>query len=195
VRLVAQGVGRLVVGRGLSLLMPSVALALAALLGGAACSGSPSPRPSTAPPPPTRAQLAEAKRLIDPDNEPEQPTATEIACVVQVVVKNPALDELANDMAQLANGDLRQAVMTAYLECAYNYILDIYIRFAPAALSQTELACIRSKFTQLDVARLAEVIVQDPDAGYTGPLVIQACSSGSTENPLLHGTIPNVGGG
>jgi hypothetical protein len=114
--------------------------------------------------------------------------------VAKVVVLNPDLDQIANDMAQIPNKDLRQAVMTAYLQCAYNYVLDLYMRFAPAGLGGSELACIRSKFTQLDVGRLSEVIVEDPDAGYTGPLVIKSCTTGSSSNPLLTGTIPGMGG-
>ncbi len=132
--------------------------------------------------------------MLDPDNEPEQPAASQVACVARVVVLNPDLDQIANDMAQIPNKDLRQAVMTAYLDCAYNYVLDLYMRFAPVGLGSTELACIRSKFSQLEIGRLAEVIVEDPDAGYTGPLVIESCTSGSTSNPLLTGTIPSMGG-
>jgi len=111
-----------------------------------------------------------------------------------VVVQNPALDQIANDMAQIPNKDLRQLVMTDYLHCAYDYVLDLYMRFAPAGLSSSALTCIRSKFTELDINRLSEVIVEDPDAGYTGPLVIQACQSGSRSNPLQNGTIPSMGG-
>jgi hypothetical protein len=143
---------------------------------------------------PSRAQVAEATRLLDPLHTGGTTTA-EDECVARVVVENTNLDILANDMAQVANGDLRQAVMTAYLGCAYNFVLDTYMRFAPAGLSGPAKACIRSKFSQLDVSRLAEVMVQDPDAQYTGPLVIEACSSGSTANPLLTGTIPNMNGG
>jgi hypothetical protein len=143
---------------------------------------------------PTPAQLAEARRLIDPDNEPKIPTTAEVLCVAQVVVQNPTVDQVANDMAQITNKDLRQLVMTDYLHCAYNYVLDLYMRFAPAGISKPQLACIRSKFTQLDINRLSEVIVEDPDAGYTGPLVIHACQTGSTSNPLAHGTLPGFGG-
>jgi hypothetical protein len=140
------------------------------------------------------AQLAEAKRLLDPNNQPQVPTADQVACVAQVVVQNPTADQIANDMAQIPNKDLRQLVMTDYLHCAYNYVLDLYMRFAPADLNPSALKCIRSKFTELDINRLSEVIVDDPDAGYTGPLVIQACQSGSPSNPLKNGTIPNMGG-
>jgi hypothetical protein len=143
---------------------------------------------------PTAAQLAEARRLIDPDNEPKIPTTAEVLCVAQVVVQNPTVDQVANDMAQITNKDLRQLVMTDYLHCAYNYVLDLYMRFAPAGISKPQLACIRSKFTQLDINRLSEVIVEDPDAGYTGPLVIHACQTGSTSNPLARGTLPGFGG-
>ena len=143
----------------------------------------------------TPAQLAEATRLLDPDHEPKSPNAAQVACVARVVVRNPPVDEIANDMAQIQNGDLRQLVMTDYLQCAYDYVLDLYMRFAPAGLSPAELACIRSKFTQLSVSRLSEVMVLDPDAGYTGPLVIHACQTGAKTNPLLHGTLPGMGGG
>ena len=141
----------------------------------------------------TAAQLAEARRLIDPDNEPKSPTAAEVACVARVVVLNPTIDQIANDMAQIQNKDLRQLVMTEYLDCAYNYVLDLYMRFAPAGLSQPQLACIRSEFTRLNVNRLAEVMADDPDAGYTGPLVIHACQTGAKTDPLAHGTLPGMG--
>ena len=131
---------------------------------------------------------------MDPDNEPVPPTAAQVACVARVVVQNSNVDQIANDMAQINNADLRELVMTDYLLCAYNFVLDLYMRFAPAGLSKPQLACIRSKFTQLEVGRLAEVMVLDPDAGYTGPLVINACKTGSKTNPLLHGTIPSMGG-
>jgi len=143
----------------------------------------------------TAAQLAEAKRLVDPDHEPKDPTAAQVACVARVVVLNPTIDEVANDMAQIQNPDLRELVMTDYLRCAYNFVLDLYMRFAPDGLSPTELACIRSEFTRLEVGRLAEVMVLDPDAGYTGPIVIHACETGDKTDPLEHGTLPGMGGG
>jgi len=143
----------------------------------------------------TAAQLAEAKRLIDPDNEPIPPSAAAVACVGRVVVLNPSIDEIANDMAQLQDADLRQLVLTEYLDCGYNFVLDLYMRFAPSGLSKPELACIRSEFTRLNVSRLAEVMVLDPDAGYTGPLVIHACETGEKSDPLAHGTLPGMGGG
>jgi hypothetical protein len=171
------------------LLLPAIA-ATVVLVG---CGGS-----SVAGPPgtnaPTSQQLAEATRLLDPLHTGKT-TRIEDDCVARTVVENTNLDILANDMAQVTNGDLRQAVMTAYLLCAYNFVLDIYMRFAPAGLSAPEKACIRSKFAQLDVGRLAEVMVLDPDAAYTGPLVIESCSSGSTTNPLTTGTIPTMNGG
>jgi len=142
---------------------------------------------------PTAAQLAEARRLIDPDNEPTAPSAATVGCVARVVVLNPNIDEIANDMAQIQNKDLRQLVMTEYLTCGYNYVLNLYMRFAPSGLSAPELACIRRQFTQLQVGRLAEVMVEDPDAGYTGPLVIHACETGAKTDPLLHGTLPGMG--
>jgi hypothetical protein len=172
-------------------LLVLIAAATAACGGSSAASKSSS---SSAGGATTAAQLAEARRLIDPDNEPQAPTAAEVTCVAQVVVQNPTVDQIANDMAQIQNKDLRQLVMTDYLQCAYNYVLDLYMRFAPAGISRSELACIRSKFTELDINRLSEVIVDDPDAGYTGPLVIHACQTGSTTNPLAHGTIPSMGG-
>jgi len=142
---------------------------------------------------PTAAQLAEARRLIDPDNEPTSPSAATVGCVARVVVLNPSIDEVANDMAQIQNKDLRQLVMTEYLMCGYNYVLNLYMRFAPAGLSAPELSCIRRQFTQLQVGRLAEVMVEDPDAGYTGPLVIHACETGAKTDPLAHGTLPGMG--
>jgi hypothetical protein len=178
-----------------------IVLAMSAVVGIAACgsSSTASKRPSgtgagSATGVATAAQLAEARRLIDPDNQPQVPTAGEVACVARVVVQNPAVDQIANDMAQIPNKDLRQLVMTDYLQCAYNYVLDLYMRFAPPGLSSSALSCIRSKFTELDINRLAEVIVEDPDAGYTGPMVIKACQSGSPSNPLKNGTIPSMGG-
>jgi hypothetical protein len=143
---------------------------------------------------PSAAQLAEARRLINPNGDAQAPKAADVECVARVVVQNSTVDQIANDMAQIPNKDLRQLVMTDYLDCAYDYVLDLYMRFAPAGLSSSELACIRSKFTQLDTGRLSEVIVEDPDAGYTGPLVIKACESGAPTNPLQSGTIPNMGG-
>jgi hypothetical protein len=142
---------------------------------------------------PTHAQLEEARRLLDPENDPQQPQPQEVDCVARVVVQNPTVDEIANDMAQIPNKDLRQLVMTDYLHCAYNYVLDLYMRFAPPGLSAEELRCIRGKFTELDVNLLSEVMVEDPDAGQTGPLVMNACRSGSPQNPLAHG-LPNSGG-
>ena len=141
----------------------------------------------------TAAQVSEARRLLDPDNEPASPTAAQIACVVRTVVLDPTVDQIANDMAQIEDKDLRQLVMTDYLNCAYNYVLDLYMRFAPAGLTPDMKACIRSKFTQLNVNRLSEVMVEDPDAGYTGPLTIHLCQTGSKSNPLVHGTIPDMG--
>jgi len=131
--------------------------------------------------------------LLDPDNEPKSPSAAEVSCVARVVVLNPDIDQIANDMAQIQNKDLRQLVMTEYLTCAYNYVLDMYMRFAPAGLAAPALACIRSEFTRLPLYRLAEVMADDPDAGYTGPLVIQACKTGAKADPLAHGTLPGMG--
>jgi hypothetical protein len=141
----------------------------------------------------TAAQLAEARRLLDPDHEPKPPTAAQVACVARVVVLDPTVDQIANDMAQIENGDLRQLVMTDYLHCAYDFVLDLYMRFAPSNLTAAQRACVRSKFTQLSVRRLSEVMILDPDAGYTGPLTIHLCQTGSTDNPLVHGTIPGMG--
>jgi len=143
---------------------------------------------------PTAAQLAEARRLINPENYPQGPSADEVACVARVVVQDPVVDEVANDMAQIPNKDLRELVMTSYLSCAHQFVLDLYMRFAPADLSQPELDCVRSKFAELPIKRLSEVMVEDPDAGYTGPLAIQACKTGSPENPLKSGTLPEMGG-
>jgi hypothetical protein len=141
----------------------------------------------------TAAQLAEARRLLDPDHEPKPPTAAQVACVARVVVLDPTVDEIANDMAQIENGDLRELVMTDYLHCAYDFVLDLYMRFAPSNLTPEQKSCVRSKFTQLTVQRLSEVMILDPDAGYTGPLTIHLCQTGSTANPLVHGTIPDMG--
>jgi hypothetical protein len=143
---------------------------------------------------PTAAQLAEARRLIDPENGPVEPTAQQVDCVARVVVMNPAVDQIANDMAQTPNKDLREVVMIDYLTCAYDFVLDLYMRYAPASLTAEKRSCVRLKFTQLTVKRLAEVIVEDPDAGYTAPLLIHACETGSTENPLQYGTLPSMGG-
>jgi hypothetical protein len=178
-------------------LRTSVAMVL--LVAVAACGGSDSAKPAVTSDgttgPPTRAQLAEARRLVNIGALPQSPPADVVACVARVVVQNPSLDQIANDIAQIPNKDLRQAVMYAYLVCGYNYILDSYMRFAPAGLNKAQLACVRSKFAQLNVNSLAEVIVLDPDAGYTGPLVIQACKSGSKSNPLLkNGSLIGMGG-
>jgi hypothetical protein len=143
---------------------------------------------------PTAAQLAEARRLLNPENQPQAPTADEVACVARVVVQDPTVDQIANDMAQIPDKDLRELVMTSYLGCAHDFVLDLYMRFAPPDLSPSQLDCVRSKFAELTIKRLSEVIVEDPDAGYTGPLAIQACKSGSPSNPLQYGTLPEMGG-
>ena len=109
-------------------------------------------------------------------------------------MQDPNVDTIANDMAQIPDKDLRQLVMTDYLHCAYDYVLDLYMRFAPPGMSAPQLKCIRSKFTELTVSRLSEVIVEDPDAGYTGPLVISSCKSGSKTNPSPTARIPSMGG-
>jgi hypothetical protein len=182
-----------------------VAVAFVALLAAAACSGGSKPAattPTTSGPsngpnagPPTAAQLAEAARLVNIGDSPTPPPANVVACVARVVVQDPPMDELANDIAQIGNGDLRQNVMDAYLHCGYDYILDTYMRFAPPGLSKAQLTCIRSKFTELSLSSMSEVIVLDPDAGRTGPLVIQACAAGSKSNPLLkNGALINMGG-
>ena len=177
----------------------AVLMSVTAVLAIAACGGGSSPGPPRAGSGSggsggfTAAQVAEARRLLDPDNEPSSPTAAQIACVVHTIVLDPTVDQIANDMAQIEDKDLRQLVMTDYLTCAYNYVLDLYMRFAPAGLTPTMKTCIRSKFTQLNINRLSEVIVEDPDAGYTGPLTIHLCQTGSKSNPLLHGTIPGMG--
>jgi hypothetical protein len=143
--------------------------------------------------PPTAAQLQEAQRLLNPENSSPGPPAADVACVARVVVQDPNVDAMANDMAQIPNKDLRQLVMTDYLHCSYNFVLDLYMKFAPAGLATDELRCMRQKFTELSVDTLSEVMVEDPDAGQTGPLVMQACASHSSVNPLEHG-LPNGGG-
>jgi hypothetical protein len=182
---------------------PLLVAAIALVVLGAACGGghsrATSTSSSTAPSGDqvTPAQLAEAKRLVNIGDSPQPPPAPVVACVAATVVQNPFLDQVANDIAQVPDKDARQAVMYAYLQCGYSYITDTYMRFAPAGLTPTQLACIRSKFTQLDPNRFAEVIVEDPDAGYTGPLVIAACKSGAKKNPLLNpdGSLIDMGGG
>ena len=175
-------------------------LVLALVLTAAACgSGSEHavhvPPTSVAPGDVSAAQYKEAARLVNVGGLKTPPPRPVVLCVAKTIVRNPLLDQVANDIAQVPNKDLRQAVMFGYLECGYNYILDTYMRFAPAGLGKTQLACVRSKFTQLDTQSLAEVIVEDPDAGYTGPLVIQACKSGSKSNPLLkNGNLIGMGG-
>ena len=161
----------------------------------AACGGSSNKQPAAGAQgtPPTKAQLDEAARLLNPDNNSPGPPAAGISCVASNVVQDPNVDELANDMAQVPNKDLRQLVMTDYLHCAYDFVLDLYMRFAPANLGADQLKCIREKFTQLTVDTLSEVMVEDPDAGQTGPLVIQACATHSSVNPIEHG-LPSGGG-
>ena len=88
-------------------------------------------------------------------------------------------------MAQIENKDLRQLVMTDYLNCAYNFVLDLYMRFAPSDLSPRQKACIRSKFTELNVNRLSEVMVEDPDAGYTGPARDPRLPDGVEDEPVV----------
>ena len=178
-------------------------MAVALVIVGAACGGGSASGSKTSPTtdpygpgPPTSAQLAEAARLVNIGESPKPPPAHVVACVAATVVKSPFLDQAANDISQIPNKDVRQAVMYAYLTCGYNYITDTYMRFAPAGLSKPELACIRSKFTQLNVNSFAEVIVEDPDAGYTGPLVIHSCEAHSNANPLLNpnGSLISMGG-
>jgi hypothetical protein len=140
---------------------------------------------------PTAVEVAQARRLLDPQNT-GLTTQQQDTCVAEAVVQNPDMDELANDMAQIQNGDLRQAVMSAYLVCAYNFVLDIYMRFAPTSFTAAEKTCLRDQFTQLDVGTLAEIIVQDPDAQYVGPAVIHACLSHSGVDPLKHIQIPST---
>jgi hypothetical protein len=173
------------------------------LLGAVACGGAHSGGSSASPSTDssgantvTSAQLAEARRLVNIGASPQAPPEPVVACVARTVVQNPFLDQAANDIAQIPNKDVRQAVMYAYLQCGYNYILDTYMRFAPSGLSTADLKCVRSKFAQLDVNLFAEVIVEDPDAGTTGPLAIAACRSGSTQNPLLNpdGSLKGMGG-
>ena len=182
-----------------------IGVALLVLLVATACSGGSKPAATTSTTstpgnglnigPPTAAQLAEAARLVNIGASPTPPPANVVACVARVVVQDPPMDELANDIAQIGNGDLRQNVMDAYLHCGYDYILDTYMRFAPVGLSKAQVACIRSKFTELSLNSLSEVIVLDPDAGRTGPLVIQACAAGSKTNPLVkNGALINMGG-
>jgi hypothetical protein len=169
-------------------------LCLVFVLGACGGSGNNSNGAGAQSSPPSKAQLAEASRLLNPDGDTPGPPASGINCVAEVVVQDPNVDELANDMAQVPNKDLRQLVMTDYLHCSYDFVLDLYMRFAPSGLSTDELKCIRSKFTQLSIDTLSEVMVEDPDAGQTGPLVMQACQSHSPVNPILHG-LPNGGGG
>jgi hypothetical protein len=143
---------------------------------------------------PTAAQLTEAKRLLNPENTSAQPPSDkDVDCVARIVVQNPTVDQIANDMAQIPNKDLRQLVMTDYLHCAYNFVLDLYMRFAPAGMSAAELSCIRAKFTELNINTLSEVMVEDPDAGQTGPLLMHACETGASANPLQNG-LPSGGG-
>jgi hypothetical protein len=176
----------------------AVIVALALVVAIAACGGEDdvhASKPNPSPNGTTKAQLAEARRLVNIGALKTEPPTSVVNCVAHVVVQNPLLDQAANDIAQIADKDLRQAVMFSYLQCGYNYILDSYMRFAPADLGKAQLACVRSKFTQLDRQTFAEVIVLDPDAGYTGPLVIQACKSGSKTNPLLQkGYLEGMGG-
>lgn len=153
--------------------------------------------PNTSVPPSgvSTAEYKEAARLVNVGGLKSTPPKNVVLCVAKTVVENPLLDQVANDISQIPNKDLRQAVMFGYLVCGYNYIIDTYMRFAPPGLGKTQLACVRSKFTQLPTQSMAEVIVEDPDAGYTGPLVIQACKSGSKANPLLkNGQLIGMGG-
>jgi hypothetical protein len=175
-------------------------LLLVLVVGLAACGGENEAAvhpPSSSSPPGgvSAAEYKEAARLVNVGALKTAPPKPVVLCVAKTIVENPLLDQVANDISQVPNKDLRQAVMFGYLQCGYNYIVDTYMRFAPPGLSKPQLKCIRSKFTQLDVQSLAEVIVEDPDAGYTGPLVIQACKSGSKSNPLLkNGALIGMGG-
>jgi len=183
--------------------MPKAGRTAAALMAacglcfGGACGGSGDKAPSASPGsqsgPPTAKQLDEARRLLNPENSSPGPPAADVACVARVVVQDPNVDAMANDMAQIPNKDLRQLVMTDYLHCSYNFVLDLYMKFAPAGLAADELRCVRQKFTELSVDTLSEVMVEDPDAGQTGPLVMHACAAHSAENPLEHG-LPSGGG-
>jgi len=54
-----------------------------------------------------------------PDNSPQAPTADEVACVARVVVQDPVVDQIANDMAQIRTRIYASWVMTSYLGCAH----------------------------------------------------------------------------
>src|SRR5262245_6054415 len=97
----------------------TVAVLVAAL---AACTeheGATEPRSGK----PTKSQLDEARRLVNPDNSPGRLTDSEVDCVARTIVMNPDMDQIANDMAQIENKDLREVVMIDYLTCAYNFVL------------------------------------------------------------------------
>ena len=96
----------------------TVIIAIVAALAFAACGGSSkasAPRPSAGSGDIdgiTPAQLAEARRLLDPDHEPKSPTLAQVECVARAVVLQPTIDQIAEDMAQIENKDLRQQITT-----------------------------------------------------------------------------------
>jgi hypothetical protein len=177
-------------------------MGIALLVAAAACGGSSSGGSAAATTvagdgtgAPTPAELKEASRLVNLGDSSKPPPSDVVDCVARTVVRNPLLDQAANNIAQIPDKDLREAVMYSYLQCGHTYILDTYMRFAPAGLTKKQLACIRSKFDELRGHTFAEVIVLDPDAEFTGPLVIQACKTGSKTNPLLNnGALIGMGG-
>ena len=124
-----------------------------------------------------QARLAQARSLLDPSGT-GRVTAAEVECVAKEVSDNPAREQIASNMARIRNKDLQETVMLAYLGCAYDFVLDTYIAYVPASLTPDQRACIRGTYKKLDLRRFAEVIVVDPDAGQTGPLIIKTCTVG-----------------
>jgi len=117
---------------------------------------------------------SEARSLLDPTHTGKVSPA-EVDCVAASVVDDPLREQVASRMARVQNKDLQQMVMGAYLQCAYDFVLDQYMVYAPQDLTAQQKTCVRGTYKALDVQRFAEVIVLDPDAGQTGPLVLKAC--------------------
>ncbi len=149
-----------------------------------------SPPPGTSPTGADR--LVEARTLLDPTRTGKV-TDEQVACVATAVVDNPAREQIASNMGRIRNKDMQQVVMASYLSCAFDFVLDTYMAYAPADLTMPQRACIRATYTKLELQRLAEVIVVDPDAAQTGPLVVKACTTGGDGGDPFAGVAPPPG--
>lgn len=139
-------------------------------------------------------RLDDARRLLDPQDTGKV-TEREVGCIATRVVDNPPLYDIASNMAVIRNKDLQQVVINTYLGCAYEFVLGQYMVFAPRSLTTEQRACIEATYRRLDPQLFAEVIVIDPDAGQTGPVVIGKCTgAGGPDDPFAGITVPVTAG-